>query len=385
MDRRNFLGAVGSMVLLPPTLSLAAGKPRRARIIGLRLHTEPSTTRLTLDLVGNVRYQVFTLSSPSRVVIDIAGVAAHLPSRNVNLDDTPIAGIRTGPRGNGIRIVLDLRRAVHPRAFLREGRAAGQRELVLDLHARNALSARNGKAQADRPVIIAIDAGHGGRDPGAISASDHYEKYVALAIASKLYGLLKDDPRFQPTMTRTSDYFIPLHERVVIAHRRNADLFMSIHADAAPEHSARGASVYVLSEHGATSTMARWLADSENSADKYESSSDAALYSRDPMVSKVLVDMSMDATIAYSLDLGRLVIDDLEQVTRIHQHHVDQAAFAVLKSPDIPSLLVETGFMSNREDCMRLLTDRHQDELAQSLKSGITNYFRKYPLQGKPT
>jgi N-acetylmuramoyl-L-alanine amidase len=384
MDRRKFLGAVGSMVLLPPTISLAAGKPRRARVIGLRLDTESSATRVTLDLVGNVHYQVFTLSSPSRVVIDIAGVAAHLPSRNVNLDDTPIAAIRSGRRGNGMRIVLDLRRAVRPQAFLREGRAAGERELVLDLHARNALSARSGKAQADRPVIIAIDPGHGGRDPGAISASDHYEKYVAFAIAGKLYGLLKDDPRFQPTMTRTSDYFIPLHERVVIAHRRNADLFVSIHADAAPEHSARGASVYVLSEHGATSAMARWLADSENSADKYESLSDQALYSRDPMVSKVLVDMSMDATIAYSLDLGRLIIDDLEQVTRIHQHHVDQAAFAVLKSPDIPSLLVETGFMSNKEDCRRLLTDRHQDELAQSLKSGITNYFRKYPLQGRP-
>ena len=181
-------------------------------------------------------------------------------------------------------------------------------------------------------------------------------------------------------MTRGDDHFIPLRERVRIAHRQGADLFVSIHADAAPNAEAQGASVYVLSKDGATSTMARWLAKSENSANRSAPARDSALYSPDPTLSKVLVDMSMDATIAASLDLGKIMVDNLGQVTRIHQQVVDQAGFAVLKSLDIPSILVETGFMSNRDDCIRLMSEHHQDELAGALQQGVTDYFRRHPL-----
>ncbi|NII09065.1 N-acetylmuramoyl-L-alanine amidase [Oleiagrimonas sp. C23AA] len=228
--------------------------------------------------------------------------------------------------------------------------------------------------------MISIDPGHGGKDPGAVSAGDQYEKYVAFTIAHKLYGLLDAMPQFQPVMTRDDDTFIALRERVLLAHQNKADMFVSIHADAAPNRSARGASVYVLSEHGASSAMARFLAESENSADRYDSLRDSALYSHDKRLSEVLVDMSMRTTKRYSQDLGKLLLSDLKRTSRIHQHRVDHAAFAVLKSPDIPSVLVETGFMSNRDDCRLLHTDHHQQALAESLTSGIKQYFDKYPL-----
>lgn len=380
MDRRRFLGAMGTLALLAPTLSWANDQVS-PRVVGWRVEPAPGGARLTLDLAGDVAYQMFTLRSPSRVVIDLQNVAARWPGRHIDLDGTPVAAIRTGPRGNGMRVVLDMRKDVMPHAAMRDGAIAGQRQLIVSLPVADAVVATKSASHMRRPAIVAIDPGHGGKDPGAVSASNHYEKVVALAIATKLHKLLDADAWFQPTMIRDDDRFIPLQERVLIAHHRKADLFVSIHADAAPVTTARGASVYVLSQHGATSAMARWLAQSENSSDQYASLRDSALYSRDPMLSKVLVDMSMDATIASSLDLGRLMIDDLEQVTRIHQRQVDQAGFAVLKSPDIPSILVETGFMSNADDCRRLLTDTHQQALAESLKSGIGNYFRKFPVQ----
>lgn len=381
MDRRRFLGAMGSLAMLAPVLSWADNLAS-ARVVGCRVDQESGVTRLTLDLVGDAAYQVFTLRSPSRVVIDLTSVDAHWPARHVDLDGTPVTAIRTGRRENGLRVVLDISQDVRPHAIMRDGSIAGQRQLIVRLPTAGALAGTSSATHAPRPAIVAIDPGHGGKDPGAVSASNHYEKYVALAIATKLHGLLEGDARYQPTMIRDDDHFISLQERVLIAHRRKADLFVSIHADAAPVPTAQGASVYVLSQNGASSAMARWLADSENSSDMYASLRDSALYTKDPMLSKVLVDMSMSATLASSLDLGKLMIDDLEQVTRIHQRQVDQAGFAVLKSPDIPSILVETGFMSNADDCSRLITDRHQQELAESLKSGIVNYFQKFPLQG---
>jgi N-acetylmuramoyl-L-alanine amidase len=382
MDRRRFLGAAGLLALTSPALSFAATGIGKARVTGYRMDKDAQAARLVIDVTGEVPYQVFTLSSPSRIVIDLDNVIAHLPVQKIDLDGAPITAIRSGSHGNGLRIVLDAHAALHPQASMRDGVSAGQRQLVVRLSATRALASVDSVSHANRPTIIAIDPGHGGKDPGAISATNHYEKYVALAIADKLHGLLSGDARFQPVMIRDDDHFIPLQDRVLIAHQRKADLFVSIHADAAPVSSAQGASVYVLSQHGASSAMARWLADSENSSDMYASLRDSALYTKDPMLSKVLVDMSMSATIASSLDLGKLMIEDLQQVTQIHQQQVDQAGFAVLKSPDIPSILVETGFMSNADDCRRLITDPHQQALAESLKSGMTNYFRKFPVQG---
>lgn len=384
MDRRSFLGAMGTLALLTPALGLAKAVGSSARITGCTLEQGAGGSHLRLDLSDKVPYRVFTLASPARVVVDIDQVPPHLSTAHLNLSGSPIADMRSGPHGNGVRIVLDMRQPVQPQASMVAGARAGQQQLVVALPVAGTVAAAIAQRAApkQRPAIVAIDPGHGGRDPGAVSASDHFEKVVALSIATKLHGLLAADSAFAPTLTRNSDHFIPLRERVLIAHQHKADLFVSIHADAAPPsaYSARGASVYVLSQHGATSAMARFMAESENSSDRYDSLRDSTLYTNNPALSKVLVDMSMDATIMSSLDLGRLMISDLSQVTRIHQQRVDQAAFAVLKSPDIPSILVETGFMSNPDDCKLLLTNGHQDALADSLRSGIHNFFRANPV-----
>jgi N-acetylmuramoyl-L-alanine amidase len=286
-----------------------------------------------------------------------------------------------------LRIVLDLDHEVIASATSSVGNAAGSHRISVRLASPAAARVLGEGSVRSRKALVTIDPGHGGKDPGAISTSVCYEKEVALSIAHKLHDRLNGDTRFQASLTRRDDHFIPLRERVHIAHQQGADLFVSIHADAAPNVEAQGASVFVLSKDGATSAMASWLAESENSADRYATARDSALYSPDPMLSKVLVDMSMDATIAASLGLGEIMADSLAQVTRMHQQAVDQAGFAVLKSPDIPSILVETGFMSNRDDCIRLMSEHHQDELALALQQGVTNYFRRHPplqaFQGK--
>lgn len=373
-----------------PALSLAAPGGSTVRVTGCRLDEDAGASRLTLDLSGQAPYRVFTLSSPPRVVLDLDRVEPHLSVSALDLRGSSIASIRSGPHAGGMRVVLDMRTDAQPQAVMRAGPRAGQQQLVLHLRRSGnliqtaapavAVASHPTARRAARPAVIAIDAGHGGKDPGAVSASDHYEKHVALGVATRLHGLLEKNPAFTPTMIRADDHFVALHERVLIAHQRDADLFVSIHADAAPATSARGASVYVLSEHGATSAMARFMAESENSADRYAPMRSSVLNNPNADLSKVLMDMSMDATISSSLDLGRMMLDGLGQVTRIHQKRVDQAGFAVLKSPDIPSILVETGFMSNPDDCRRLLTDQHQEELADSLQSGIANYFKAYPL-----
>lgn len=382
MDRRRFLGAMGSLAALSASPGWAASRrPAGAQVIRCRLENAAAGARLVLDLTDAVPYRVFALSSPARIVVDLARVAVRLPTPVPESAEPLVTDVRHGPHEDGMRVVLDMQRTIQPQASMHRDAATGMYRLVVQLPtAVAAMAVRH----ARRPAIVAIDAGHGGRDPGAVSASNVCEKHVAMAIAIRLHGLLAGDARFQPTLIRDDDRFVPLYDRVLIAHRRKADLFVSIHADAAPTPSAQGASVWVLSRHGATSAMAGWLADSENSSDRYAPLRDSALYTRDPMLAKVLVDMSMDATIASSLDLGRLMIDDLQQVTRIHQQQVDQAGFAVLKSPDIPSILVETGFMSNADDCRRLVTEAHQQELAEALQSGIANYFRQYPVQGPP-
>lgn len=386
MHRRHFLGALASLACLGPTRLWAYRAPPPVHLLDARLLQGPQGPRLVLHLSGEARVDVFSLASPPRTVIDLAGVVAASPPRVSLPPDSPVADVRHAAHGDGLRIVLDLRQPLQSHASVHT-QADGTQQWIVALTAADmplAVRPEHTAHPKRRPAVIAIDAGHGGKDPGAVSSTDVYEKHVALAIADRLHALLAADDRFAPTMIRDDDHFVPLHERVVIAHRRRADMFISIHADAAPNTQARGASVYALSEHGASSTMARWLAQSENSADRYEDLRDSALYSKNKQLSEVLLDMSMDATIAASLQLGALMLNDLSQVTRIHQHQVDQAGFAVLKSPDIPSVLVETGFMSNGDDCRRLVQDSHQQSLAESLHSGIRNFFHDYPLESRP-
>lgn len=275
--------------------------------------------------------------------------------------------------------------------------ALGARALVLELAAMPgsvALSASGGAAAAAprvqtepseptrsrlQPYVVPIDASHGGKDPGAVSADARYEKHVAMAVANRLHQRLAADARYWPTMIRSDDGFVPLHERVLIAHRHSADLFVSIHANAAPTREARGASVFALSQTGTSSALARWIADSENAADDMGDTARLLRVPSNPVLSQVLADLSLSGTIASSLAFGTLMLERLQQVTHLHQNQVGQAGFAVLKSPDIPSLLVETGFMSNRDDCQRLCGDTYQDELAQTLHAGIDDYFAAFP------
>ncbi|OQP71329.1 N-acetylmuramoyl-L-alanine amidase [Xanthomonas phaseoli pv. syngonii LMG 9055] len=379
MKRRALLQAASAAMALAPGLVRAAG---RSRLQACSLQRGDQGMKLRLSLSAPTQYHMFSLTGPQRLVIDLGQVAPALPPIAVIADGEPVTGIRAGVHGDGVRVVLDLTRPVAAQPRWQGG------ELLVDLGGEAA--AKTGEAPevshvADalghrlRPYVVAIDAGHGGKDPGAVSADARYEKHVAMAIAARLHQRLAADTRYRPTMIRSDDRFVPLHERVLIAHRHNADLFVSIHADAAPTRQARGASVFALSQTGASSALARWIADSENAADDMGDTARRLRVPSNPVLSQVLADLSLSGTIASSVALGTLMLERLQQVTRLHQDQVGQAGFAVLKSPDIPSLLVETGFMSNRDDCSRLCSDTHQDELAQTLHAGIDDYFAAFP------
>ncbi|ATS63807.1 N-acetylmuramoyl-L-alanine amidase [Xanthomonas citri pv. fuscans] len=379
MKRRALLQAASAAMALTPGLVRAAG---RTRLQACSLQRGDQGTKLRLSLSAPTQYHMFSLTGPQRLVIDLGQVAPALPPIAAIADGEPVNGIRAGVHGDSVRVVLDLTRPVAAQPRWQGG------ELLVDLGGEAA--AKTGEAPevshvADalghrlRPYVVAIDAGHGGKDPGAVSADARYEKHVAMAVAGRLHQRLASDARYRPTMIRSDDRFVPLHERVLIAHRHNADLFVSIHADAAPTRQARGASVFALSQTGASSALARWIADSENAADDMGDTARRLRVPSNPVLSQVLADLSLSGTIASSLAFGTLMLERLQQVTRLHQNQVGQAGFAVLKSPDIPSLLVETGFMSNRDDCSRLCSDTHQDELAQTLHAGIDDYFAAFP------
>jgi N-acetylmuramoyl-L-alanine amidase len=235
---------------------------------------------------------------------------------------------------------------------------------------------KRGDPGAQRLVIVAIDPGHGGEDPGAIGPSGLYEKHVALAIAQKLRARINAQPGMRAMLTRESDYFVPLHERVNKARKVQADLFVSIHADAFMNPQARGASIFALSENGATSAAARWMARRENASDQVGGTN---LRHRDANVMRALLDMSTTAQIKDSLKLGQAILGHLGKVGKLHKPRVEQAGFAVLKAPDIPSILVETGFISNPEEEAKLSDEGHQAKLADALLSGIQRYFERHP------
>ncbi|ATS21047.1 N-acetylmuramoyl-L-alanine amidase [Xanthomonas phaseoli pv. phaseoli] len=380
MRRRQVLCTVGAALVLSPGLVHAQPLPRLRRY---NLQRQDGRLRLRFALSTQVAYRSFTLSDPARSVIDLSGISAQPQQMDPVPEDLAVAGIRSGPHGDELRVVLDLLQPLTVAAPWEDS------VLVFELVAGSgivSLSAADPAVAADaftrsrlHPYVVAIDAGHDGKDPGAVSADARYEKHVAMAIAARLHQRLAADTRYRPTMIRSDDRFVPLHERVLIAHRHNADLFVSIHADAAPTRQARGASVFALSQTGASSALARWIADSENAADDMGDTARRLRVPSNPVLSQVLADLSLSGTIASSVALGTLMLERLQQVTRLHQDQVGQAGFAVLKSPDIPSLLVETGFMSNRDDCSRLCSDTHQDELAQTLHAGIDDYFAAFP------
>ena len=313
----------------------------------------------------------------------------------VDLKGGPLVNLRSAPQANGdLRVVLDLDRRLNPKSFLlKPGDQYGHR-LVIDLEqvaGQDAAPAKPAVSSTSQPksfstmgngrdIVVAIDAGHGGEDPGAIGASGTREKDVVLQIARRVYNVLQAEKGIKPVLIRSGDYFLPLATRRETARRRyNADLFVSIHADAFHNHKARGASVFALSRRGATSTLARVLAEKENQSDAIGG---VEIGNADEMVASVIYDLAMEGSMEHSIKVGSMVLREMGSVTHLHKKELEQAGFAVLKSPDIPSILVETGFISNPTEERNLRSSDHQVKLSRAIGRGIISYFDQHPPPG---
>lgn len=375
------------------------------QINSARLWRAPDNTRLVFDLTGPVEHSVFTLSAPDRIVIDIKKTQLSTQLSGLTGGKSPITQVRTGKQGTDeLRIVLDISEQVTPKSFtLTPNQQYGHR-LVVDLFDQGASvpkqvapqpaataappaatpTAKLSKLPAShkRDIVIAIDAGHGGEDPGAIGPGGVREKDIVLKIAQELQRQINAEKGFRAELVRTGDYFIPLRRRTEIARKKGADLFVSVHADAAPRAAAFGASVFALSDSGATSETARWLADSENRSDLIGGAGNVKLHDKDAMLAGVLLDLSMTASLSSSLDVGQKVLSNMGRITALHKKRVEQAGFMVLKSPDMPSILVETGFISNPGESQKLANRSHQQALARSIHTGIRQFFQQNPPPG---
>ncbi|EJM20805.1 N-acetylmuramoyl-L-alanine amidase [Pseudomonas sp. GM18] len=385
MHRRHLLNLILASAAFALPFGVSATQIRNAR-----LWRSDDKLRLVFDLSGPVQYKTFSLSAPERLIIDLSGANLSGDFSQLVLDNSVIRAIRSGHLGQGdTRIVLDLSSPVQLNSFLLPPQDGQGHRLVFDLKASAPLQIATapsekhepvtGKTHPKRDIIVVVDPGHGGKDPGAVGAKGEREKDVVLSIAQLLAKRLKREKGFDVKLVRNDDFFVPLRKRVEIARKHKADMFISVHADAAPRLTASGASVYCLSEGGATSATARFMAQRENGADLLGATSLLNLKDKDPMLAGVILDMSMNATIAASLQLGNTVLGSLAGITTLHQKRVEQAGFAVLKSPDVPSILVETGFISNARDSQRLVTARHQQAVADGLFEGLQRYFQKNP------
>ncbi len=432
--RRTVLKAGGTLLL-----SLIAPAPSfAAQILAVRVWPSEEYTRVTLENDSNLKATHFLVKDPNRLVVDIEGLELNPTLKEliakVKANDPYISQVRVGQnRPNVVRLVFDLKAEINPQVFTLAPAGNYQHRLVFDLYPlkevdpilallesgqrpqdrapQEAVPAAESKpeskpetkpetpparaepkaepkpeAKADkapqitRMITIALDPGHGGEDPGAVGKSGSREKDVVLAIAKRLKARIEQQPNMRVMLTRDADYFVPLHVRVQKARKVQADLFMSIHADAFVESTARGSSVFVLSEKGATSTAARWLANKENAADLIGG---VNIKSHDRQLASVLLDLSTTAQINDSMKLGKAVLGEIGGINRLHKGSVEQAGFAVLKAPDIPSILIETAFISNPEEEAKLTDDAYQDQMADAVLSGIKKYFAKNPPLSK--
>ena len=349
----------------------------------VRLWRAPDHTRIVFDLTGPAEHKLIVLENPNRIVLDVENTSLKTQLANLQLEGTPVSKIRSGVRdGSDLRVVLDMSTAVNPRSFdLKANERAGDR-LVVDLWDKTSKSAtvkKSVRQSSKRDIIVAIDAGHGGEDPGATGPGRLREKNVVLSIARELEVLFKADKGYTPKMIRSGDYYVSLKGRRDLAHKYQADLFVSVHADAFKRKEARGASVYALSTVGATSTAARYLAQRENSADLVGG---VSLSDKDDVLAGVLADLSMTSTLDTSLKLGDGVLNKVDKVARLHKDRVEQAGFAVLKSPDIPSILVETGFISNPTEAKNLGSRAYRKKMARAIHAGIVQWFAAHPPSG---
>lgn len=353
-----------------------------AEIRSVRTTQNDGYLRISFDLSARPDYKLFEIANPDRLVIDVgdsalAGGFAPPPASGV------LKGVRTGRHGkDGVRVVLDLTGAVQPKSFVQPHGRDGNYRLIVDLYKKNRNAPVKSMAALEakpRDVIVAIDAGHGGVDPGATGAGGTHEKDITLAVARDLAKLIDRQPGMQAVLTRDGDYFIPLQERYQKAREAKADLFVSIHADAYASGDARGSSVWVLSSRGATGEAARWLADRENRADLVGG---LKLEDKDNTLAAVLLDLSQGATAEASAAVARRVLQALAKIGPTHRGYVEKANFVVLRSPDVPSILVETAFITNPVEEKRLKSPAQRQKLADAILGGVRDYFEATPPPG---
>jgi N-acetylmuramoyl-L-alanine amidase len=401
-------GATLLLSLLPVRFANAA------QIAAVRVWPANDYTRVTLETDSKLKSSHFLVTNPNRLVVEIEGVELDTKLKSlvakVQPNDPYIAQVRVGQNRPGVvRMVFDLKEEIQPQVFTLAPVGDYRHRLVFDLYpahpvdpiaellkrprAATAPEMPTTEVPANLPnpktdtspeappsltrmITIALDPGHGGEDPGAVGRGGNFEKNVVLAIAQRLKSRLEQQPNTRVMLTRDADYFVPLHIRVQKARKVQADLFVSIHADAFVEPSARGSSVFALSEKGASSTAARWLANKENAADLIGGIN---ISTKNQQLASVLLDLSTTAQINDSLKLAKHVLGEIGSINRLHKPQVEQAGFAVLKAPDIPSILVETAFISNPEEEARLTDERYQDQMADALARGIRKYLQKHP------
>lgn len=398
-----------SLGILSIALMLFGAWAQAADIYGVRVWRAPDHTRVVFDLKSPVTYQFSEASNPDRLIIDFkrSKLSANLSS--LALANTPISAVRSSGQANGdVRVVFDLRAKVSTKVFALKAGSGQADRVVVDLYdqaqpqhqaSQIAPATQPAPAQAatqqtvntqpavqeisgKRNIMIAVDAGHGGEDPGAIGPNKVREKDITMAISKELVALINKEPGFSARLTRTGDYFVPLKKRRDIARQMKADLFVSIHADAFTRPQARGASVFALSRTGATSETARFLAQRENEADLIGGVGNISLDDKDEVLAGVLVDLSMTATLNSSLQVGAHVLRSMGGMAHLHKKHVEQAGFMVLKSPDVPSILVETGFISNPEESRKLATPAYRNQMARAVFNGIKQHFLQAPPAG---
>lgn len=368
----------GAALTLMWTCSCLAGQ---VQVENIRTWPAPDNTRVVFDIDGPVDHTLFMLKNPGRVVLDLRGahLAADLPKPEAN--DRLLQRLRAATRKDGVlRVVLDLKSEVRPKSFQLKPNSQYGHRLVIDLQSVDeAAASAETPSKKDVParlrdIIVAIDPGHGGEDPGATGRSRTKEKDVVLAIAKRLKTRIDREPGMRAVLTRDGDYFLGLRRRLEIARRHGADLFVSLHADAFSDPRVNGSSVYILSRNGASSEAARWLAEQENASDLIGG---VSLDDKDELLASVLLDLSQTATISASTEVARSVLQHLRSVGKTHKKNVERAGFMVLKSPDIPSILVEADFISNPKVERMLNNGSHQTALADAMVRGVREYFKR--------
>jgi N-acetylmuramoyl-L-alanine amidase len=362
---------------------LGIGVAHSVEIRDVRLWSGPDHTRVVLELSGPATHNLFTLKNPDRVVVDVASATAA-GNLTAPAGQGVIKQVRLAPREDGsLRLVLDLSAAVQPKSFTVEPNATYGNRLVIDLELPGEPAPvkvqHAPSAEAARDLVVAIDAGHGGDDPGAIGRNGTREKDVVLAVARALAERVGREPGMRATLIRDGDYYVPLRDRMRKARAQKADLFVSIHADSIRDRSITGSSVYILSPRGASDEASRWLAERENASDLIGG---VSLDDKDDVLASVLLDLSQTASLNASLSAAELVLAELNRVGEVRKRAVQQAGFVVLKSPDIPSMLVETAYISNPTEERRLRDPRRQDQLATAIHAGIRGFFYENPPPG---